>query len=357
MSQAGRFLRDFLYQGFNEDWTASKIFDGVLACMAGARRTFVNYAFAQPGRHARQHEDRLFPHDQFPFSYATMTDPVSGRTDGLLARCEASGTCPKIIQTDSSSEFFHGRASLLVTDGQGREVAVPDTVRLYHLAGVQHGGGGDPTVNYARAFPASEYAPNPADVSAVHRALVVALDQWVSDAVPPPPSQYPGVGDGTLISAKAEHYGFPPIPNVIYPGLVNELAELDYRDQPPRPIPGRDYAVLVPAIDEDGNEISGVRVPAIAAPLGTHTGWSRRRSGYAEGSMTLLGSWFPFARTRAERLASGDPRPSLEERYPTVDDLGRKLVAVAEQLVERRLMLRDDVEQLVEDARAKFPSG
>jgi len=326
----------------------------VLACMAGSRKAFVNHAFAQPGRFSRQHEDRLFPHDQFPFSYATTTDPVSSRTDGILARCGASNTCPKIMQTETSSDFFHGRASLLVTDGAGEEIPVPDCVRLYHIAGVQHGGGGDPTVDYARFFPAAAYAPNPADCSELHRALLVALDRWVSDGVPPPPSRFPHPDDGTLTPAMPERYGFPAIPGVSYPGLVNELSEVDYGVQPPRPIPGRDYAVMVPAIDRDGNEVAGVRLPDIAVPRGTHTGWNPRREGYAEGGLSAIGAWFPFAATEEERLASGDPRLSLEERYPTDEDYLRKLAEAAEELCEWGLLLQEDVERLIEKARGRI---
>ncbi|MBV8775160.1 MAG: hypothetical protein JO166_22915, partial [Deltaproteobacteria bacterium] len=214
-SQSGRFLRDFIYQGFNEDQHRRKVFDGVIASVAGSRKTFVNFAFAQPGRFSRQHEDRLFPHDQFPFSYASTTDPVSGKTDGILARCQASNTCPKIIQTEASTDFWHGRASLLLTDGRGSEIPVPDNVRLFLFASIQHGGG-----SVAANFPFNQYPPNPAEYCAVHRALVVALDEWVSRGVLPPASRFPRVSDGTLVSPAPHSYGFPAIPGVMYPGIV-----------------------------------------------------------------------------------------------------------------------------------------
>lgn len=350
MSQAGRFLRDFVYQGFNQDLTGRKVFDGILVSMAGSRKTFVNYPFAQPGRFSRQHEDRLFPHDQFPFSYATTTDPVSGRTDGILARCSATGTCPKIIQTESSSDFFHGRASLLVTNGKGAEIPVPESVRLYHFASTQHGGGGA-TANYARHFPFTKYMLNPADFPGVHRALLVALDRWVGEGESPPSSRFPTAGE--LVSAHAESYGFPAIPGVHYPGLVNALCELDYSSQPPRPIPGHDYTVLVPAIDADGNERAGIRVPEVAVPRGTHTGWAPRQKGYAEGELIALGAYFPFAANRDERLASGDPRPSLEERYPSAEDYVRLVAEAARALCEQGLLLAEDVDRIVADARAR----
>ncbi len=237
-----------------------------MACAAGSRKTFVNYAFGQPGRFARQHEDGLFPHDQFPFSYATTTDPVSGKTDGILERCHASNTCPKIIQTESASDFFQGYASLLVTDGVGKEIPIPDCVRLYHFASVQHGGGGDPTLHYERIFPSCRYPANRADFSDVHRALLVALDQWVSAGVQPPPSEFPSPSGGTMVSAVPEVYGFPAIPGVLYPGVINELSEVDYSTSRRSQLMRAVYRVLVPRIDRDGNEIPGIRVPDIAVP-------------------------------------------------------------------------------------------
>jgi hypothetical protein len=349
MSQAGRVLRDFVYQGFNEDQAGRKVFDALLPSNTGSRKAFVNYAFAQPGRFARQHEDRLFPHDQFPFTYATTTDPVSGRTDGVFAECELSGHTPKIIHTESSSDFFHGRASLLVTDGEGKAVEVPESVRFYHFAGTQHGGGAA-AAHLARILP-TKYPLNPADFSGVHRALLLALDRWVAEGIAPPPSRFPNASDGILVSSDAEHYGFPAIPGVHYPGRINELTELDYRDQPPRPIPGHNYAVRVPAIDADGNETAGIRVPEVAVPRGTHTGWAPRRRGFAEDELIALGAYFPFAATRAERMASGDPRLSLEERYPTRDDYVRQIAAVAEQLRAEGFLLQEDVERIVAQAR------
>jgi hypothetical protein len=344
-SQSGRFLRDFIWQGFNEDLHGRKVFDGVIATVAGSRKAFINFAFAQPGRFSRQHEDRLFPHDQFPFSYAPTTDSVSGRTDGILVRCQASNSCPRIMQTEASTDFWHGRASLLVTDGKGIEISVPDNVRLYLFASIQHGGG-----SVATNFPFNQYPANPAEYGAVHRALVVALDEWVGRGVLPPASRFPRVSEGTLISPAPNIYGFPAIPGVKYPGLVNELSEMDYSEQPPKPIPGHNYVILVPKVDEDGNEVAGVRIPAIAVPRGTHTGWNLRRRGFAEGELVLLGSYFPFAASKEERLASGDPRPSLEERYPTDDDYVSKIKRAADELLDMRLLLSEDVERIVNSA-------
>jgi Alpha/beta hydrolase domain len=341
-SQSGRFLRGYLWQGFNKDLNGGRVFDGVPASIAGSRKTFVNFAFAQPGRFSRQHEDRLFPGDQFPFSYATTTDPITGRSDGILARCEASGTCPKIMQTEGSTDFWHGRASLLVTNGKGDEIPLPANVRLYLFASIQHGGG-----SVAANFPFNHYPANPAEYVAVHRALVVALDQWASSEGLPPPSQFPRVSDGILVSPSPESYGFPPIPGVTYPGLVNELSEIDRGRQPPKPVSGHKYLILVPKVDEDGNEIAGVRVPDITVPRGTHTGWNLRRRGFAEGELLLLGSYFPFAATKKDRISSGDPRQSLEERYPTGEHYVKAIAQAAKTLQLRRLLLAEDVHRIV----------
>jgi hypothetical protein len=207
--------------------------------------------------------------------------------------------------------------------------------------------------NYAHNFPFTKHPLNPADFPGVHRALLLALDRWIADDVPPPTSQFPAAGDGTLVVADPASYGFPAIPGVEYLGLVNALSELDYGTQPPRPIAGHDYAVTVPAVDEDGNEVAGIRVPEVAVPRGTHTGWAPRRAGYAEDELIALGAYLPFARTRKERLAAGDARLSLEERYPTSGDYIRKVAEAARALLDQGLLLAEDVDRIVDAARER----
>jgi Alpha/beta hydrolase domain len=349
MSQSGRFLRDWLWQGFNEDLNGARVFDGVIPSLAGARKTFTNFAFAQPGRFSCQHEDHLTPGDQFPFTYATRSDPLSGRTDGILARYRASGCRPRIMQTDSSGEFWQGRASLVVTDETGRDLELPEDVRMYTFCGTQHGG------RFATAvFPFCRHPGNPVEMSAPHRALLVALDRWVSAGVPPPPSSFPRVSDRTLVVAPA--LDFAAVPGAAYTGLLNELYEVDFTVQPPRPLADHKYAVLVPAVDVDGNELGGVRLPDIVAPMGTHTGWNPRREGFAPGELALLGSYFPFAKTAAERRAAGDKRASLEERYAGHEAYVEAVTRAARELCEARLVLPEDVERYIEMAkrRAKY---
>jgi hypothetical protein len=350
-SQSGRFLRDFLWQGFNQDLNGRRVFDGVISSVAGSRKTFTNFAFAQPGRFSRQHEDHLFPGDQFPFSYATRFDPVSGKTDGILARCKASNTCPKIMQTEASSDFWQGRSSLIVSDATG-DITLPDEVRVYLFSSIQHGG---PLAT--ASFPFTKYPANPLDYSGSHRALLVALDEWVSRGVLPPPSRFPRSGDGTLAAPLPQSLqGFPIIPGVTYKGRVNELSEMDYSLQPSKPIPGHNYIVLVPKVDTDGNDIAGIRLPEIAVPLGTHTGWNLRCTGFAEGEVTLVGAYFPFAATAKQRVAAGDPRPSLEERYPSHDHYVNAVARAAAELQKDRLLLAEDVQRYIA-AAAIAPVG
>lgn len=348
-SQSGRFLRDYLWQGFNEALEGGKVFDGVMPALAGSRKTFTNFAFAQPGRFSCQHEDHLTPGDQFPFSYASRLDPISGRVDGILERCVKSNTRPKIMHIDSSCEYWQGRASLVVADEAVNKSKVLDEVRVYLYAGTQHGGRLATTF-----FTFCSYPGNPVEMNPGYRALLVALDEWVNAGVAPPPSRHPSAGDGTLVPALPQHLqGFPVIPGVSYTGLVNRLSEVDYGPQPPRPIAGHDYVVLVPKVDADGNEIAGIRLPDVAAPMGTYTGWNPRRAGLAEGESTLLGCYIPFAATASQRLTAGDPRPSLEERYQSHDAYVDAVARAARELQESRLLLPEDVERYIEAARRR----
>ena len=350
-SQAGRYLRDFLWQGFNEDEDGRMVFDGIIPHKPGSRKTFTNFLWGQPGRFSRQHEEHDFMQtgDQFPFTYETQTDPISGKTDGLLVRCRASGTCPKITQTDSATEYWGARASLVTTDEFGRQdIALPDNVRHYLFSSTQHG----PTAN--PSFGICQQLSNPLPFSQAQRALAIALDDWVTRGIEPPPSRSPRIADGTLVpSLPQAAQGFPAIPGVTYSGQLNELALLDLSVVPPVPIPGADYAVLVPKTDADGNDLAGVRHASLAAPLATYTGWNLRRTGFAPGEgCGLTGTYVPFAQTRDERQASGDPRPSIEERYRNHGAYVNGIARAAARLVQERLWLEEDRALTVDAASA-----
>jgi hypothetical protein len=347
VSQSGRALRDFLYLGFNEDTRARIVFDGMHPDIAGSRKTFTNYAFAQPGRWQKQHEDHWYPGDQFPFTYAMLRDQVGEGVDGLLVRCSATDTCPKIVHSDGEAELWQGRSSLVVTDPSGNHITLPDDVRVYLFAGVQHGGGGGVHTTPRPGF--CQNSNNPLPLRDIRTALTVALYEWVADGKEPPPSRFPTVAHGGLVAPRAT--GFPSIPGVTYSGSVNTLHLLSHSSIPP--VAGRAYTVLVGRVDADGNMVDGIRHPNLAAPLGTYTGWNLRREGFGAGDQCAGGgSFIPFAATRAERMAKGDPRLSLEERYADHATYVRAVTDAAEALVRDRLLLRADADEIIHEAQA-----
>ncbi|WP_321335418.1 alpha/beta hydrolase domain-containing protein [Breoghania sp.] len=338
ISQSGRLMRDIIYQGFNADEQGNKVFDGAMIHIAGSRKTYSNYAFAQQGRYSRQHEDHDYQGDQFPFTYVSMTDPVSGETDGILDTCEASETCPVIMQSDTSTEFWQARAYLLSTSPDGKALTMPDNVRLYFIEGTQHFSllGAKP----AAKDPAANLN-NPLSVTPVLRALYEDMKDWVAEGVEPPASRYPSVANGTLVTPAK--LNFPTISGKATTPKFNKLQVMDYSVQPPAR--GAAYPELVPALDVDGNELGGVELPRLAAPLGTYTGWNPRAEGFAAGELyTTQGSFFAFPATVAE----GDNRTPLSDRYADKAAYQAAVKAAAEDLVDDRLMRAEDVDQVVD---------
>ncbi len=357
-SQSGRFMRSFLDLGFNEDVLGRIVFDGMNVHIA-AGRIPLNVRFGQPGRGYSQYEDHLYLAYESPFTWMPVNDPLAGRTASLLDRCQEQRKCPKIIQTVSSTEYWQGRMSLNTADALGqRDIEIPNNVRVYLMSSTQHVPAAVPTQGICQQL------SNPNSYRESMRALLVALEQWIRSGVEPPSSQIPAVRDGTLVRPNKASIGWPDIPGVKYTGLLNELTLLDFGQQfihrdgsgivrePPTVASGRDYAVLVPKVDADGNEIAGIRSPTIQAPQGTYTGWNLRRAGFGEDELCgLPGSYIPFARSRAERMAKGDPRLSLEERYGTHDGYVAVVRAATSRLVAQRLLLPEDAERLVRDAQ------
>ena len=351
ISQSGRFMRDFLYQGFNKDGANRKVFDGMMPIIAAGRRTWDNWRFAQIGRWSKQHEDHWMPGDQFPFAYNVITDPVGGTNDGLLKRCTESNTCPKVMQIDGAFEWWGGRASLVVTDGAGQDLTLPDNVRYYLVAGTQHGGGAGVSTGIVTQPPAGslcQFAPSPVSETPVERALVPALEAWVVHDTAPPASQYPTVASGNLVAPTATAMGFPNLASVMVPnsaaatptalslngvGLTNQLFVTDYSAAEPVADLAKRYTVLVPKVDANGNETSGILMPELAVPLGTYTGWNLRGAGHAMGEgCSSAGSAIPFAIEPAMR-SPGDPRSSLSELYAGRADYQAKIAAAADALV------------------------
>ncbi len=347
ISQSGRVLRDLVYHGFNQDLAGRKVFDGILPVVAGSRRTCVNWPFAQAGRYSRQHEDHSYGDDQFPFSYPTLADPISGRGDGILRRARDAGVCPKVLHLDTESDVWQARASLVATGTDGADIAMPDDVRIYTVTGVPHA----PYRPLSR--PVMQLPGNPLGYGAFMRALLVALTEWIGHGTPPPDSRFPSRAAGTLVPLAQAREAFPRLPGVNFPSVLNELRLRDHSVEPP--IESTAYPVFVQATDADGNALGGIRHPLLDAPLATHVGWSLRAPGYGEGELfTVQGSMVPFAATEEERLRAGDPRPSLEARYASREAWAESLAEAARRLVAERLLLAEDAERLIAAARESW---
>lgn len=342
ISQSARFARQFLEMGMNRDEGGARVFDGLMMHIGGAGKVFVNEAFAQPGRTRTQHEDHDYPETWFPFSTATTTDPLSGQRTAVL---RGDGSDPLIFEVNTSSEYWQKGASLVHTDPAGRrDLALPPNVRAYLLAGTQHAH--VPSLVKGKGLCAVDR--NPHIPSAGLRALVAALDAWVTEGRSPPPSRVPTLGQRTLVDAAALR--FPAVPGLHGPARANEVpVPADWRVvAAPAPTP---YGAKVSAVDADGNEVAGIRLPDLAVPLGTYTGWNYYRAEAMAGELCDRdGAFVPFARTRAERLAAKDPRPSLEERYGSRAAYVAAVRRAADRLVRERLLLPEDAAAYVERA-------
>jgi hypothetical protein len=363
ISQSGRFTRDFLYQGFNNDArdegdSSRTVFNGMFPIIPASRKTYTNFRWSQPGRWSKQHEDHWQPGDQFPFAYQVITDPVSGRTDGIMKKCLETKTCPKIIHLIGGFETWGGRDALVTTDGRGHDIRLPENVREYVVPGANHGGGGG-VATIPTLSPIDKYPISAVEESTIDRGLAPVLEEWVGKDVPPPASLYPSHANGLAAPpADQSAVGFPDLSSlgIVYPaGLYNPLVVTEYSTGGiPSPDLSRNYTVLVSKTDSDGNELAGVRVPEVVAPLATYTSWNIRTTDHAPGEGGYyLGSTFVFASTEAERIANGDPRPSLAARYSSKADYVNKVRAAAEALVKQRLLLQEDVQVYVDAAQSQ----
>lgn len=352
-SQSGRCLRMFLYDGFNADEAGRQVFDGAMPHVAGAGLGFFNHRFASPTRHNSQHDNHLYPADVFPFTYGDSRDPFSGRTDGILRRAAASKTAPKIMHTQSSSEYWHRSGSLVHTDPLGeRDVEIPDNVRIYTFGGCQHGpGDGVPGARASGQLPAC-----PSDYRPFMRGLLTALDAWVRGEREPPSSVYPKFSDHTLVGWREAESGWHALPGVRYPEVIQQPEYLDRgpdfltlrRTSIEPPQSRGDYAVRVPAYGEDDNELGTLLLPSVAVPVGTFTSWNLRdRSLGAETELlSLSGGYVPFAKTAEERKAAGDTRPAVAELYAGFDDYRQKFLAAAGKLQSAGYLLAEDLPRL-----------
>lgn len=353
-SQTGRFLRDYIYYGFNADAEGRRIFDGIMPHVSGAGKVQLNRRFANvfsPSGGAYQH--RFCYGDNFPFSYAETTDHLTGARDAILKRPE---TDPLVIHTHSSTEYWQRRGSLVHTDTKGQDLEQPNTVRIYHWASSQHSA--NPRLP-STVPPASVMnLINNVYTSPFFRAMIDALDAWVSQGVAPPDSRHPTCRAGTLVAYSTWAEQFPPIPGQMLPDGPLDLPLMGFGPSaaagllsglPPTIVDRAGYGVLVPGVDEDGNERDGVLAPMVAAPMGTYTGWNLLRRGCGHGAISWItkGSFIPFPETPDERSMIRDPRAATSERYPSAKDYADRIRNAAKLLVQERFMLEEDIERSV----------
>jgi Alpha/beta hydrolase domain len=355
ISQSGRVIQHMLFQGLHVDEAGRMVFEAAMPHVMGAGKGSFNHRFAQTTRHPSPFEDHQYPADFFPSETVPDTDPVTGKTGDVLAAAKAMGKVPFVMYTGTSTEYWTRAASPLHVTADGkRDAGVDERVRIYFIAGGQHG----IAASRDRVY---ENAPNPLDHSPPLRALLLALDRWATTGAPPPPSVYPRIDRGELVTADGYAATFPRIPGVRLPRGNLEPPRLDLGprfetagivDTQP-PVLGKAFVTLVPAPDADGNDRGGIRLPEIAVPLGTFTGWNLRPAVLgAEGALARWsGSYFPFAATAEERRKSGDRRPSIEERYRGPADYVRRVEAAADGLVKQGYLLDADARALVETAR------
>jgi hypothetical protein len=358
ISQSGRFLRTYLYYGFNEDESHRKVFDGVMPHVAGSGRGSFNHRFAQPSRDAHPYINFLYPTDIFPFADLPQRDPQTGIEDGLLTHATKPAFQPNIFYTNTSYEYWGRAASLFHTTVDGTaDAPLPPNVRVYLLAAGQHG---------VAAFPPSrtigQQMNNPLDYRWAMRALLVAMNNWITDGTAPPPSAYPRIDAGTLVFP--DKLRFPAVPAVNVPTTPHKAYRANYGpdfiskgivSQEP-PIVGSAFPMLVPQVDADGNEIAGIRMPELEVPLATYTGWNlfNERSGPTNVVSSMQGSFMPFPRTRADRERTNDARRSVQERYSGREDYLGRISKAANDLAGKGYLLKDDLTRIAQQAGTRW---
>ncbi|MVM31336.1 hypothetical protein GO755_14930 [Spirosoma sp. HMF4905] len=367
VSQPARYLNDFQTLGFNADEKGKRVLDGIENWLGGGSGIGLNVRFAQPSRTERNRQNHLYPESSFPFAYPILTDPLTGKTAGRIAACSASNTCPKVFEVNSANEYWVKAASLLHTDPKGNDLPDPENVHFFLVSGAQHGTGN------AASRGMCQQLQNPTNADPLLRALFIALDNWVTKGIEPPKSAVPRQADKTAVVAMPKAgsqtgivpqsaLGWPSIPGVTYTGLITTRYQLDFgtsysqgilTNYPPtladRPV----YVNFVSRVDNDGNEVAGIRLPNVAVPTATTTGWALRGAGFGENEgCEGAGQYIPFKTTKAERVATNDPRLSLEERYQTHDGYVQAVTNSVNKLVQQRLLLPEDAQDYIKNAEA-----
>jgi len=362
-SQPARTLNDFVHLGFNQDEGGKKVFDGMLQWIGAGDGLNMNYRWSQTKRTERNRQEELYLEGLFPFANPTTFDPISGQTDGRYRQCSETNTCPLAMEFYSANEYWVKAGSLMSTDPTGT-YDLPDQpeARLYLLASKQHGGAGDPTRTGL-----CQQLLNPLDSAQVQRALWEDLDAWSTKGAAPPASRVPRLDDGTLVpppDPALTGFLYVGIPGVTYTGLKTTRYRFNYGPDfyttfvptinPPvitgkyedNPANGPIYPSYVPKVDSDGNDIAGIRLPELTVPLATYTGWGLRSGVWANDGCEASGQYIPFEATRAERIAAGDPRPSVEERYPSFTMYRAAVMNAIDELVKSRFVLCEDTQDM-----------
>jgi hypothetical protein len=361
-SQPGRTLNDFVHLGFNEDENHKKVFDGMMQWIAAGDGLNMNYRWSQTKRTNRNRQELLYLEGLYPFANVPTFDPISNTSDWRYKKCEETNTCPLAMEFYSANEYWVKAGSLMSTDPTGTE-DLPDhpMARLYLLSSKQHGGAGNPASRGS-----CQQFLNPLDSAPVQRAMWIDLDEWSTRGVRPPNSQVPKLRDGTLVPPLPQSaVGFPSIPGVTYTGLKTTRYRLNYGPNfyqtfiptinppvitPPyedNPANGPIYPSFVPKTDSDGNDIAGIRLPELVVPLATYTGWGLRSGVWANDGCEASGQYIPFAATMAARVAAGDPRPSVQERYPSWGLYRTQVIKAVDDLVRNRFLICDDTQDIV----------
>ena len=364
VSQTGRMLRHFLYLGLNVDEEGRNVYDGQLPHVAGGRRGEFNHRFAQPS----QQSEPGFGH-VFPFTEGDTTDQITEFRDGLLTRQRELGSVPKVVYTNSSAEYWRGDGSLAHTDPEGAlDMPQASETRSYHFAGTQHGAGSVPQSSVAGPDGSKgRYPFNVVDYRPLLRAALINLDRWAAQGVEPPPSRHPRLDDGTAVTRAEALETLPAIPGLVKPDhdrlwVMREVdlgpgAEMGVGRYPVKE--GRTYPCYVSALDPDGNEVAGVRLPDLEAAVGTHAGWNPRdpETGAPEQIIPMEGFTLYFAPTQAAREAAGDGRPSLEERYTGRVEYVARVREISGRLAEERYLLWEDVEIVVAACATRYDTA
>jgi Alpha/beta hydrolase domain len=357
VSQPGRTLNDFRHLGFNQAENGKQVFDGMVQWIAAGDGLSMNFRFSQPGRTERNRQEHLFNEATFPFANVTTFDPISGKTDSRLAKCEASHTCPRSMEIYSSNEYWVKAASLLHTTPDGKhDLDDSPFARDFLISSHQHGTGSATSKGACQQF------QNPLNSAPVQRALWIALDEWVTEGKEPPHSRVPTFHDGTLVPVPAAlpNGTYMNIPGTTYTGLKTTRYRFNWGPgfydtgiatfNPPLVAPpmqdnprnGPIYPSFVPKVNSDGNDIPGVYLADVTVPVATYTGWALRAGQWANDGCEGSGQYIPFAKTAADRLASGDPRPSVAERYDSLDDYTAKVAHALGKMIHQRLLLCED---------------